>query len=159
MRPHHDSTPNSRRTTLALLLAIAALTLLASSRLQGLLANTALLALGTLTVALPLGALFGVAIAKIEFPGRRLLALLLAALLFVPLYVQAAAWNGALGTGGWFTQWLAGETYAKPWLAGWRGAIWIHAMGAVPWIALLGAASLRTVERRLEEESLSLIHI
>ncbi|MBA4105393.1 MAG: hypothetical protein C0485_06510 [Pirellula sp.] len=128
--------------------------MLASSRLQSLLANTATLALGTLAIALPLGVLFGVAIAKIEFPGRRLLALLLAALLFVPLYVQAAAWNGALGTGGWLTQWLAGETYAKPWLAGWRGAIWIHAMGAVPWIALLGAASLRTVERRLEEESL-----
>ena len=35
-----------------------------------------------------------------------------------------------------------------------QGAIWIHAMGALPWIALLGAASLRTVERRLEEESL-----
>src|SRR5690606_3708719 len=74
--------------------------------------------------------------------------------LFVPLYVLAAAWNGALGTGGWLTQWAAGETYAAPWLAGWRGAIWIHAMGAIPWVALLGAASLRTVERRLEEESL-----
>ena len=54
MRPTHDSTPNSRRTTLALLLAVAALTLLASSRLQGLLANTALLALGTLAISLPL---------------------------------------------------------------------------------------------------------
>jgi iron(III) transport system permease protein len=154
MRPHHDSSSNPRRATLALLLAVIILSFLASARLQGLLLNTALLALGTLAISVPLGALFGVAIAKIEFPGRRLLALLLAALLFVPLYVQAAAWNGALGTGGWLTQWLAGETYAKPWLVGWRGAIWIHAMGAVPWIALLGAASLRTVERRLEEESL-----
>jgi iron(III) transport system permease protein len=138
---------------LALLLAIVTLTLLASARLQGLLLNTALLAAGTLAIALPLGVLFGVAIAKIDLPGMRWLAGLLAGLLFVPLYVQAAAWNGALGTGGWVTQWRAGETYAAPWLVGWRGAIWIHAIGAVPWIALLGAASLRTVERRLEEES------
>jgi len=150
----NDSSPTNRRLALALLLAVAILSLLAGPRLQGLLANTALLALGTLAIALPLGILFGVAIAKIEFPGRRLLALLFAGLLFVPLYVQAAAWNGALGTGGWLTQWLAGETYASPWLASWRGAIWIHAMGALSWIALLGAASLRTVERRLEEESL-----
>jgi iron(III) transport system permease protein len=154
MRPDHRSTPNSHRTTLALLLTAVALSVLASSRLQGLLLNTALLAAGTLTIALPLGAVFGVALAKIEFAGRCGLAWLFAGLLFVPLYVQAAAWNGALGTGGWLTQWLAGETYAAPWLAGWRGAIWIHAMGAFPWIALLGAASLRTVERRLEEESL-----
>ena len=154
MQSTHDSSPPHRRLTLALLLAVAILALLASERLQGLLANTAFLAIGTLAIALPLGALFGVAIAKIDFPGRRFLALLFAGLLFVPIYIQAAAWNGALGTGGWFTQWLAGETYATPWLAGWRGTIWIHAMGAVPWIALLGAASLRTVERRLEEESL-----
>jgi iron(III) transport system permease protein len=79
---------------------------------------------------------------------------MLAGLLFLPLYVQAAAWNGAIGTGGWLTQRIAGETYAAPWLAGWTGAIWIHAMGALPWMALLGAASLRTVERRLEEEAL-----
>lgn len=154
MHVEPQPTPTTRRVTLALLLTVAVLALLASQRLQGLLANTATLALGTLAIAFPLGVCFGVALAKIEFPGRRLLALLLAGLLFVPIYVQAAAWNGALGTGGWLTQWLAGETYAKPWLAGWRGAIWIHAMGAVPWIALLGAASLRTVERRLEEESL-----
>ena len=148
------ATPNSRRVALALLAAAIASVLLASSRLQGLLLNTALLAGGTLAIALPLGAIFGVAIAKLEFPGWRWLAWVWAALLFVPLYVLAAAWNGALGTGGWLTQWAAGETYAAPFLAGWRGAIWIHAMGAIPWVALLGAASLRTVERRLEEESL-----
>lgn len=154
MSPSEYPAVNTSRAMLALLVAIIALALLASSRLQGLLLNTALLSIGTLAIALPLGAIFGLAIAKIDLPGGRALAWLLAALLFIPLYVQATAWNGAFGTGGWLTQWLAGETYASPWLAGWRGAIWVHAMGAIPWIALLGAASLRTVERRLEEESL-----
>jgi iron(III) transport system permease protein len=128
--------------------------LAASARLQGLLLNTALLACGTIAIALPLGALLGVLLAKIDVPGRKTLAWLLAGLLFVPLYVQAAAWNAVLGAGGWVPQSLAGEGYAQPWLAGWRGAIWIHAMGAVPWAALMTAGSLCAVERRLEEEAL-----
>ena len=123
-------------------------------RLRGLLANTALLAGGTIAIALPLGALLGIVIGKIDVPGRRLIGWTMAALLFVPLYVQAAAWNAVLGAGGWIPQALADGGYANPWLAGWRGAIWVHAMGAVPWVALMTAASLRTVERRLEEESL-----
>jgi iron(III) transport system permease protein len=122
--------------------------------MRGLLLNTALLAAGTIAIALPLGAMLGIIIAKVDVPGRRTLAWLLAGLLFVPLYVQAAAWNAVLGVGGWVPQALAGDGYAQPWLVGWRGAIWIHAMGAVPWAALMTAASMRTVERRLEEESL-----
>jgi iron(III) transport system permease protein len=134
--------------------AVCLLLLLASARLRGLLANTALLACGTIAIALPVGALLGIVIGKIDLPGRRLFGWTMAATLFVPLYVQAAAWNAVLGAGGWIPQALSGGGYANPWLAGWRGAIWIHAMGAVPWIALMTAASLRTVERRLEEESL-----
>jgi iron(III) transport system permease protein len=130
------------------------LLLLASARLHGLLANTALLASGTIAIALPLGALLGIVIGKIDVPGRRLIGWTMAALLFVPLYVQAAAWNAVLGAGGWIPQMLADGGYTNPWLTGWRGAIWVHAMGAVPWAALMTAASLRTVERRLEEESL-----
>jgi iron(III) transport system permease protein len=146
--------PFTIRGTATFLLAAVVLLLVASARLRGLLLNTAMLAAGTIAIALPLGATLGVIIAKVDVPGRRTLAWLLAGLLFVPLYVQAAAWNAVLGVGGWVSQALAGDGYAHPWLAGWRGAIWIHAMGAVPWAALMTAASMCTVERRLEEESL-----
>jgi iron(III) transport system permease protein len=146
--------PFTIRGAATFLLTAAVLLLAASARLRGLLLNTAMLAMGTIAIALPLGAMLGVIIAKVDVPGRRILAWLLAGLLFVPLYVQAAAWNAVLGVGGWVPQALAGDGYAQPWLAGWRGAIWIHAMGAVPWAALMTAASMRTVERRLEEESL-----
>jgi iron(III) transport system permease protein len=146
--------PFTIRGAATFLLAAVVLLLLASARLRGLLLNTAMLAAGTIAIALPLGAMLGVIIAKVDVPGRRTVAWLLAGLLFVPLYVQAAAWNAVLGVGGWVSQALAGDGYAQPWLAGWRGAIWIHAMGAVPWAALMTAASMRTVERRLEEESL-----
>src|SRR5688572_11828345 len=105
------------------------LLLQAGDRLRGLLAITEMLASGTIAIALPLGALLGIVIGKIDLPGRRFIGWTMAALLFVPLYVQAAAWNAVLGAGGWIPQALADGGYTNPWLAGWRGAIWIHAMG------------------------------
>lgn len=142
------------KAALILIIAAAALGLLASDRLLELLTNTALLAAGTLCVALPLGSLLGLFIAKTDLPGRRVATWLCAGLLFIPLYVQAAAWNTVIGPGGWLSQVLTESDHTNPWLSGWRAVVWIHAMGAVPWAALLTAASLRTVERRLEEESL-----
>jgi iron(III) transport system permease protein len=135
-------------------LLAAALVFFASDRLRGLLENTALLASGAGAIALSIGVVFGVFIAKTDLPGRRWLVWLLAAMAFVPLYVQAAAWNAMLGAGGWVPQIVAHEGYGPSWFNGWTAAVWIHAMGAVPWAALLTAASLSAVERRLEEESL-----
>ncbi|RIK73533.1 MAG: hypothetical protein DCC67_17795 [Planctomycetota bacterium] len=145
----------SKRALIVGLVAAVALALLAgSSRLQGLLANTALVAGGANALALPIGALMGLFIAKTDLPGRRWAGWLCAGLLFVPLYVQAAAWNAALSSGGWITQSLSGDGYAQTWFSGWRAAVWVHALAATPWVALLTAASLSAVERRLEEESL-----
>ncbi len=138
----------------ALCALAVALLLAATPRLRGLFLNTCLLSAGALAVSLPVGALLGVVVAKVDLPGRRTLAWLLVGLMFVPLYVHAGAWVSVLGTGGWWMRQTAGDGYADPWLAGWRGAIWVHGMAAVPWVALAVAAALSTVERRLEEESL-----
>ena len=127
---------------------------LSSARLRGLFVNTALLAGGSLAIALPVGTLLGVVVGKIDVPGRRGLAWLLAGMLFVPLYVQSAAWQSLAGTGGWIGETFRGSGYVDPWLNGWRGAIWVHAMGVVPWVALAVAAGLSLVERKLEEEAL-----
>jgi iron(III) transport system permease protein len=135
----------------ALALALLALT---SARQRGLFVNTALLAGGSLVLALPLGTLLGVAVGKVDVPGRRLLAWMLVAMVFLPLYVQAGAWEAVLGRGGWLMEQFRGEGYADPWLAGWRGAVWVHGMAAVPWVALAVAASLGMVERKLEEDAL-----
>jgi iron(III) transport system permease protein len=134
------------------LLALLTLTA-ASARLRGLFLNSALLTGGALAVALPVGTLLGVVVAKVDVPGRRVLAWLLVGLMFVPLYAYAGAWQSVLGLGGWLTP-RADDGYADPWLQGWRGAIWVHGMAAVPWAALAVAAALATTERRLEEESL-----
>src|SRR6185503_498260 len=89
--------------------------------------NTCLLVLATLLVSLPLGTLLAMLLVRTDLPGRKLFAACLAVLLFVPLYLQCA---------------------------GWRGAIWIHAMAAVPWVFLIVSAGLVFVEPDLEESAL-----
>jgi iron(III) transport system permease protein len=139
---------------IAVMVGVSVLLLAASDRLRGLLANTAMLAVGTIALALPLGVMLGTVVGKIDLPGRRVLTWLVIGWLFVPLYVQAAALNAMLGSGGLLPQAFAGSGYAWPWFTGWPAAIVMHAVGAIPWAALLTAASLRAVERRYEEESL-----
>ncbi len=132
------------------LMGYAVCLVVASVRLRGLLLNSTWLAGGALLISLPIGTLLAVAITKTSLWGRRWLERLLIVLLFVPLYVQATAWQAAVGQGGWLVDdgWLAG------WLAGWRGAIWVHGVAAIPWVVLFVVATLRKVPRELEEESL-----
>ena len=60
-------------------------------------------------------------------------------MLFVPLYLQAAAWQAGFGVQGWFT--LA--TGFPALLEGWPGVIWIHVMAAIPWVTLIAAVGFR----------------
>ncbi|MGI9428098.1 MAG: ABC transporter permease, partial [Bythopirellula sp.] len=138
-----------RQGTLLLLVSLAGwccCLLVASARLRGLLINSTLLAGGALLISAPIGSLLAIAIAKTSLWGRRWLEGLLIVWLFVPLYVQATAWQATVGQGGWLVD--------QSWLTGWGGAIWIHGIAAIPWVVLFVAATLRKVPRELEEESL-----
>ena len=119
---------------------------LAGDRLQGLLVNSMLLTGGALLISLPIGTLLAIAIAKTSVLGGKWLERLTIVMLFVPLYVQATAWQATLGQGGWLAD--------GGWLTGWAGAIWIHGVAAVPWMVLFVAATLRKVPREQEEEAL-----
>lgn len=112
--------------------------------------NTCLLVLATLLVSLPLGTFLAMLLVRTDLPGRKLFAACLVVLLFVPLYLQCAGWLAGFGLQGWYS--LISGT--GPWLAGWRGAIWIHAMAAVPWVFLIVSAGLVFVEPDLEESAL-----
>lgn len=115
-----------------------------------LLRNTCLLVLGTLLISVPIGTLLAMLLVRTNLPGRRFFAACLGMLLFVPLYLQAAGWLAGFGLQGWYS--LAIGT--GPWLEGWRGAIWIHGMAAIPWVFLIVAAGLVFVEPDLEESAL-----
>jgi len=122
-------------------------------RLAGLLANTAWLAFGASAIAVPVGTFCAVAIVKTNVPGRYVAALLLASVVFVPIFVQAAAWDSGFGMQGWYTLETNPRLTTVPLLAGWPAAIWVHGLAAVPWVALIVGVSLRNVEPELEEDA------
>jgi len=121
-----------------------------ADRTWGLVANTARLVAVTCLIAVPLGAGLGFLATRTDLPGRRVLFVALAWLLFVPLYVQVGAWQAGFGLQGWQT--LAG--FGSPWLFGWRGAVWVHAAAAIPWVAIIVGYGLRTMPPEYEEQAL-----
>ena len=66
-------------------------------------------------------------------------------LLFLPLYLQASAWQAGFGQEGWYSAAGTGE----PWLSGWNAAVWVHTLAAIPWVVLFAGLGLRTVEAAL----------
>jgi iron(III) transport system permease protein len=114
--------------------------------------NSALLAGGAAAIALPVGTLLAVLIAKFRLPGRRIAAAALGLLLFLPLYVQLSGWDAAFGKVGWFTLMLGSGP--RPWLEGMAGAIFVHGITAVPWVALIVGLGLRQVDPRQEQAAL-----
>jgi iron(III) transport system permease protein len=139
---------------LAGLSALAALTLWqADERVARLWLNTAYLAAAASFVAVPLGVTTAVAIFKTNVPGRALAAVLFTGMLFMPLYVVTGAWDAGFGIQGWHTVTTNPHLAHEPWLGGWRAAIWVHALSAVPWVVLIVGAGLRTVEAEIEEDA------
>ncbi len=135
----------------ALLACLAAMCLtLAGERIRGIAFNTTVLAIATVAIAVPVGTLVAFVLAKTDAYARRWMLAAFAVLLFVPMYLQVAGWQAALGVGGWMTHDPA-TGLADPWLDGWRAAIWIHAAAAVPWVVLIVAAALARVPAETEE--------
>jgi iron(III) transport system permease protein len=138
---------------LSLLILILATLWHLDQRVGRLWLNSARLASLTCLIALPLGTLLATAIFKSDVPGRRVAALLLVGMLFVPLYLVTGAWDAGFGIQGWHTLSTNPHLAHEPWLAGWRAAVWVHSLAAVPWVVLIVGASLRAVEAEIEEDA------
>jgi iron(III) transport system permease protein len=139
---------------IALLVAASATFSQLDGRVERLLLNTLWLIAGVEAIAVPVGVLLAVALAKTNVPARRAAELLTIALLFIPLYMYVGAWDAGFGIQGWHTLTTNPHLARQPWLSGWRAAAWIHAMAAIPWVAMIVAAALRTVDSELEEDAL-----
>ncbi len=74
-------------------------------------------------------------------------------MLFVPLYLVTGAWDAGFGIQGWHTLSTNPHLAHEPWLAGWRAAVWVHGLAAVPWVVLIVGAGLRAVEAEIEEDA------
>ena len=115
--------------------------------------NTALLAIGSSLIAIPLGTFAALAILKTDVLGRKPAAIIFAGMLLLPLYVVTGAWDAGFGLQGWHTLSTNPHLAHEPWLRGWRAAIWVHALAAVPWVVLIVGAALRAVEAEIEEDA------
>ena len=150
MPPHENNRRTAERLLLVSLAGGVVCAGLASARLRGLMFNSLQLTLGTLAVSLPLGIFLAVMISKTSVVGGRAIKCFMVAMLFVPLFVQATAWQAALGQTGWFLP-SVDPIFT---LSGWYGAIWVHGMAAIAWVVLCVGAALKNVPRELEEEAL-----
>jgi iron(III) transport system permease protein len=137
-----------------LLVATFAAICLGDPRVARLWVNSAILAAGTGIIAIPLGTLAALLIVKTSAPGRRWTAIMIAGMLLVPLFLIAGAWDAGFGVQGWYTLRTNPHLATQPLLSGWRAAIWIHGLAAVPWVALIVGVGLLSVERELEEDAL-----
>ena len=111
--------------------------------------NSLALTLETLALSLPLGTAVAWLLLRSDLPGRRAGAGLIVVLLFLPLYLQASAWQAGFGLEGWYS-----HGSGEPWLSGWNAALWVHTLAAVPWVVLFAGLGLRIVEPALEEQAL-----
>jgi iron(III) transport system permease protein len=127
-----------------------ALVLAADPRARLLAGNTVVFAGLTSAVALTLGAPLAFLLLRTDVFARRPATLALVALLFTPLYLLAAAWQAGWGVQGWYSLAAGGPAL----LRGWRGAIAIQALAAVPWVVFIVGVGLRFAEAELEEEAL-----
>ena len=111
--------------------------------------NTLTLGVAVAAFGLTLGTLLAIVLTRTELPGRLAAVALLVYLLFLPLYVQVAGWEAAVGKLGWLTS-LVGS----PLLVGMPAVIFIHALAAVPWVALIVSIGLLLMRREEEEVAL-----
>jgi iron(III) transport system permease protein len=119
---------------------------------------TVTLVMASCAVATPLGVLWGWSLASLGEPPRdressvigaldrvgvvagRVMIAVLVALLAMPLYIHAAAWEGAAGKFGWIT--LPGGNQ-RFWFQGILAASWIHGVYGSCWIAVATWWALR----------------
>ena len=132
---------------------IALVVLLSNERQYGLALNSVKLAAATCAISLPLGTILAVLLLRSDLPGRVAWLLLCGSLMLIPLYLQCAGWRAGFGEQGWWTL-AQNDVSAGPLIDNWRGAIWVHAMSAVPWVVIMVGASLLWVSPALEEATL-----
>ena len=100
-------------------------------------------------MALPLSLLLGAGIAKQRIFGTQFAFAILSAMIAVPIYVQAGAWNSMFGQFGWWTMTQVGASQNP--LGGMPAVVWIHTVSAIPWLTFVFIYGFLRSNRRLEE--------
>ena len=110
-------------------------------------ANTLLLLAGTLAIALPVGGLLGLVLARTDVPGRGAMWSLVVASVLLPPYFHAAGWLALWGPFGWLGPLQAPEVQ-RYW-----GPIWVHGLYGAGWVALLSWIGALRIDPSLEDSA------
>jgi iron(III) transport system permease protein len=114
--------------------------------------DTALLAAGVVLVALVVGTSLAWLVTRSDLPWRRTIAVAAALPLVIPSYVAALALLGALGPRGLLQQLLEPLGVERlPELYGYEGALLALSLATYPYVFLLAAARLRSLDASAEE--------
>ncbi len=114
--------------------------------------NTFCLTLGACAISLPIGTVLALLLTRTDLPWRRAVWGVWMSVLFVPLYLQAAAWKAGFYRWGWCS--LASEPVGPMWVRNWSGAVWVHGLAALPWVLLIVGLAAQLTEPELEEVAL-----
>jgi iron(III) transport system permease protein len=107
-------------------------------------------------LALPIGSLLSILLVRTNVYGRSLGWIVLGSQLAVPLYAFAGSWSAGFGWQGWIANpasWLGGSAVAAM-QSTWASVLAVsalHALAAVPWVALIVALGLYWSQHSLEE--------
>ena len=149
---NHNSRVSPAVYWLAAFFLVATLLVLfgTTGRTRTLIANTLRMAAGTMAIGLPIGTILAWTLCRTNVPFRRLGIFVTCVMLFMPLYLQTAGWDAGFGDQGWFQ--IVGDRIAnRSLLSGWRGAIWVHGMASVAWVALIVTVGFQSIAPEWEE--------
>ena len=118
-----------------------------------LLRNTLLLAGLVILSSVPVGIVLAVLLYGTDLPGRHFFRMILIVMLFMPAYLQVAGWNAGFGLQGWFSRVVLLSEATAP-LEEWRGAVFLHAVIALPWVTLILGTGLSRIPKHLTEQTL-----
>jgi iron(III) transport system permease protein len=120
--------------------------------------DTGLLVGAVAAAAIAIGVPLAWLVTRTDLPARRLLAVALALPLVIPSYVAALALLGAFGPKGLLQEALEGPFGVQrlPEIYGFPGALVALTLSTYPYVYLLAAASLRSLDPALEETARSL---
>jgi len=122
-------------------------------RQRGLLWNTAVLGVGTASLASAIGVPLGVVLARIALAGKALFRLALVIPLLLPPYVVALAWIYFAGSRGLVAS-VAGRDLLSEWIYSLPAAVLVLSLTFYPLSMLATEVAVRTIDGRLEEAAL-----
>lgn len=113
--------------------------------------NTLLLCGLVCTLAVPVGGLLAILLARTNVLGRELAWLCLGSQIAVPLYVFAGGWCAAIGTQGWIQVIFPGLFSGSQSIGNVLVVAAVHALASIPWVCLLTALGLVWTDRGTED--------